>query len=309
MELRQLRYFVVLAEELHFARAADRLGIAQPSLSTQIQVLEASLSAKLFVRGPRLVSLTAAGAIFLEEARLTLAQADRALTLGRRAGRGEIGQIRIGVALGSTLSGAPSIVMSQYRSQFPEIDVQLSILSPKRQLEALQGGSLDVGFLRPPSSPPDGVEFIKLFSEKHMVAMSANHPMAGKLQLVAADLAEEPFLVMSADASNGIFEATARFGRLGGFTPRIARIERDLISLLSLVGAGFGIILVTESVGRIAMPNVVYRPVKDLDMDIEIVAAYRADEIAKPVRSFLECSETYGRAQTVGATFEAVQRH
>ena len=123
MELRQLRYFVALAEELHFGRAAERLGIAQPSLSTQIQALEAGLSAQLLSRGPRSVALTAAGAIFLEEARLTLAQADRAVAVGRRAGRGELGIVRIGLALGSTLSGVPSIVMSQYRRRYPEIEL------------------------------------------------------------------------------------------------------------------------------------------------------------------------------------------
>ena len=298
MELRQLRYFVTLAEELHFAHAAERLGIAQPSLSTQIQVLEAALSAKLFTRGPRAVSLTPAGAIFLEEARLTLAQADRALTLGRRAGRGEIGQVRIGVALGSTLSGAPSIVMSQYRKAFPDIDVQLSILSPTRQLEALRGGGLDVGFLRPPSSEPEGLEFMRLFSEQHRIALSADHPLAARQELHASDLAEEPFLVMTAEASNGIHEATVNFGRQGGFTPKIMRMERDLIALLSLVGAGFGVLLVTESVGRIAMPNVVYRSLAGLKMEIEIVAAFRKSETGRPVRSFLECCETYGRAQS-----------
>ncbi len=123
MELRHLRYFVVLAEELHFGRAADRLGIAQPSLSAQIQALEAGLSAKLLSRGPRSVALTTAGAVFLEEARLTLAQADRAVAVGRRAGRGELGIVRIGLALGSTLSGVPSIIMSQFRNDYPEVEL------------------------------------------------------------------------------------------------------------------------------------------------------------------------------------------
>src|SRR5206468_3389937 len=120
------------------------------------------------------------------------------------------------------------------------------------------------------------------------------HPLAARKVLKPVDLAEESFLVMSADSSNGIYEATARFGRQGGFTPRITRIERDLITLLSLVGAGFGVLLVTESVVRIAMPNVVYKPLKDLDMDVEIAAAFRAAEASKPVMAFLECCRTYG---------------
>ena len=103
---------------------------------------------------------------------------------------------------------------------------------------------------------------------------------------------------MTAEASNGIHEATVNFGRQGGFTPKIMRMERDLIALLSLVGAGFGVLLVTESVGRIAMPNVVYRSLAGLKMEIEIVAAFRKSETGRPVRSFLECCETYGRAQS-----------
>lgn len=288
MELRHLRYFVVLAEELHFARAADRLGIAQPSLSMQIQALEAVLSAKLFSRGPRSVTLTPAGTVFLEEARLALAQADRALAVGKRAGRGELGIVRIGVALGSTLSGVPSIIMAQYRSKYPEIDLQLSILSPKRQLEALRGGALDMGFLLPPPSVPEGLAFMDLFSEDHMIALSIDHPLASKISLEASDLADQPFLVMNPENSNGMYEATMQFGKQGGFTPRITRIERDLIALLSLVGAGFGVLLVSQSVCHIAMPNVVYRRLLGLSTGIRVVAAYRRDEAEKPVRSFLD---------------------
>jgi DNA-binding transcriptional LysR family regulator len=293
MELRQLRYFVTLAEELHFARAAHRLGIAQPSLSTQIQALEAGLSAKLFLRGPRSVTLTPAGVVFLEEARLTLAQADRAVAVGRRAGRGELGIVRIGVALGSTLSGVPSIIMAQYRKRYPEIDLQLSIISPNRQVEGLRSGSLDVGFLLPPSSVPDGLEFLKLFSEEHMIALSIDHPLASNSSLEAADLADESFLVMHPENSNGIYESTLQFGKHGGFTPRITRIERDLIALLSLVGAGFGVLLVSNSVGRIAMPNVVYRTVRGLSATIGIAAAFRQNEAGKPIRSFLDVCAAY----------------
>jgi DNA-binding transcriptional LysR family regulator len=295
MELRQLRYFVTLAEELHFGRAADRLGIAQPSLSTQIQALEAGLSAQLLSRGPRSVALTPAGAVFLEEARLTLAQADRAVAVGRRAGRGELGIVRIGLALGSTLSGVPSIIMSQYRRHNPEIELQLSILSPNRQVEGLRGGALDVGFLLPPSAVPEGLEFMKLFSEKHTIALSRDHPLAAKKSIHVAKLADESFLVMHPESSNGIYESTMKLGQHGGFTPRITRIERDLIALLSLVGAGFGVLLLTESVCRINMPNVVYRRLRGLSTTIGIAAAFRRNEAGTPIRSFLECCAAYAK--------------
>ena len=296
MELRQLRYFVMLAEELHFARAAHRLGIAQPSLSTQIQALEAGLGAKLFSRGSRVVTLTPAGAVFLEEARLTLVQADKALAVGRRAGRGELGIVRIGMALGSTLSGVPSIVMAQYRKRYPEIDLQLSIVSPIRQVEGLRSGALDVGFLLPPSAPQEGLEFIKLFTEEHMIALCSDHPLASRSHLEAADLAGESFLVMHPENSNGIYESTMQFAKHGGFIPRITRIERDLIALLSLVGAGFGMLLVSESVGRISVPNVAYRPLRGFASNISIAAAYRRNEKGSPIRSFLQACSDYKTA-------------
>ena len=285
----------MLAEELHFARAAERLGIAQPSLSTQIQAIEATLSAKLFTRGPRSVALTPAGAAFLEEARLTLAHAERAIAVGRRAGRGELGTIRIGLALGSTLSGVPSIIMAQYRRQYPEIELQLSIMSPKRQIDGLQNGSLDVGFLLPPSTKPDGLSFIKLFSEKPMLALSVDHRLANKRTLKSSELADEDFLVMHPESSNGIYKSTMRLGKHGGFTPRITRIERDLIALLSLVGAGFGVLLASESVGRIAMPNVAYRPLHGLSAPIGIVAAYRRNECGIPVQRLLEACAAHAK--------------
>ncbi len=293
MDIRQLRYFVVLAKELHFGRAAEKLGIAQPSLSAQVQALEASLGAQLLTRGPRAVTLTTAGAIFLEEARLTLAQADRAIAVGRRAGRGEIGTVRIGLALGSTLSGAPSIIIAQFRERFPDIDIQLSIMPPNRQIDGLRNRTIDVGFLLPPSSMPDDIEVIGLQFEKPAIALCADHPLARKPTLEAADLADEPFLVMHPESSNSIYEATIQLGKHGRFSPRITRIEYDLVALLSLVGAGFGVILVSEAVQRIAMPNVVFRPLVGFQANTEIAAAYRRDETAKPVRPLLQFCARY----------------
>jgi DNA-binding transcriptional LysR family regulator len=296
MEIRQLRYFVALAEELHFARAAEKLGIAQPSLSVQIQALESTLGTKLLSRGPRSAQLTPAGTIFLQEARLSLAQIDRAVVVGRRAGRGELGSIRIGLALGSTLSGIPSLIMSQHRKHFPEVELQLAIMSPNRQIEGLRKNNLDIGFLLLPSSVPEELEFVKLRSEQLTVALSLDHPLASKTRFDAADLAEESFLVMHPENTSGIYDHTMLVGKLGNFVPRITRIERDLIALLSLVGAGFGLLILPECARRIEMPNVVYHPISGLSESIDIAVAFRRDEVEKPIQSFLKPCIAYAKA-------------
>jgi DNA-binding transcriptional LysR family regulator len=295
MELRQLRYFSVLAEELHFARAADRLGIAQPSLSTQIQALEASLGTRLFSRAHRAVKLTAAGAVFLEEARRTITQADRAISVGRRAGRGEIGSIRIGMAPGITLSGIPSKSIAKYRENFPEIELQLSIMSTNRQLSEIRGNSIDVGFLIAPKFTPEELQLATLCSEGLIVAMPIHHPFASMVGIEPALLKGESFLVIHPDTSTGIYESMTLVATHGNFTPRITRIERDLIAVLSLVGAGFGLFVLSESISRIDVPNVVYRPLLGLSATIKTAIALRRGETATHIRSFIEISKDCAR--------------
>jgi DNA-binding transcriptional LysR family regulator len=293
MELRQLRCFIVLAEELHFGRAADRLRIAQPSLSTQIQALEATMGTRLLSRTQRSVSLTTAGELFLQEARNTIAQADRAISIGRLAGRGEIGTLRIAMAVGTSLSGVPSEIMACYRKRFPEIDLQLTLMSTNDQLEGLQHNTIDIGFLVLPSKTVSNIGNIKLASNNLTIALPEDSPLARFDTLAAADLAGEPFLVLNSKASPGIQESTQLLGRFGGFSPHIVRIENDLLALLSLVSAGVGVVVLADSVCRIHMPKVAYRAVVDFSMSIELDVAYRSNDATRATKAFLDECRSY----------------
>lgn len=296
MELRQLRYFLVLAEELHFAHAAEKLRIAQPSLSIQIQSLEATLGTKLFARTKRAVELTSAGKLFLEEARLTVAQADRAVTIGRRAGRGEIGTLRIAVASGSSLSGVPSTIMTQYRKRYPEIDLQVALMPTNRQVECLRANTLDIGFLVLPAIIGDDLGRIKLSSDNAVIALSEDNPLACKEALLAAELRDEHFLVLNPKASAGVQESTYMLGQQGGFTPNIVGSENEVLALLSLVSAGMGVVVLAHSACRIHMPKVVYRHVTDFSFAIELNAVFRRDDTAKPTREFLTACRNYAES-------------
>jgi DNA-binding transcriptional LysR family regulator len=288
MELRQLRYFLVLAEELHFARAAERLGIAQPSLSTQLQALEATLGTKLLARTQRAVHLTPAGELFREEARLTIAQADRAFSIGRRAGRGEIGTLRIAMAIVTSLSGVPSEILEQYRRRYPEIDIQLALMSTNEQLASLRSNALDIGFMVMPSTTIDGAERIKLASNTLVVALPEDNLLIHKETLFAADLRNEPFLVLNSRESTGIQENTQLLGETGKFSPQIFKIAHDLLALLSLVSAGVGAAVVADSVCRIQMPKVIYRRIDDFSPSIDLNVVYRNNDSDRPTRAFLE---------------------
>src|SRR5690242_5616798 len=160
MELRHLRYFVAVAEELHFAHAAERLHISPPSLTQQIQSLERELGARLFVRTKRDVKLTDAGARFLDEARATLQQAERAELVARRAGRGEVGRVEISFVSSAACTGLLTVALPSYRQSFPLVELAIRKLESPRQLEQLTEGRLDVGFLRPPARYPTGITAI-----------------------------------------------------------------------------------------------------------------------------------------------------
>src|SRR5215831_20757920 len=154
MELRHLRYFVAVAEDLHFSRAADRLNIATPTLSAQIRALESMLGVQLFVRSTRGVTLTEAGQRVLEEARLTLNQADRTLLVGRHAGRGEVGSIALGYIFGPSVGGVVSTALADFRKSHPHVSFTLQKIETLPQLRSIADGSLDVGFMRTPGKYP-----------------------------------------------------------------------------------------------------------------------------------------------------------
>jgi DNA-binding transcriptional LysR family regulator len=290
MELRHLRSFVILAEELHFARAADRLHMAQPALSTQIQSLERHLGARLFHRSKRsAVMLTAAGGLFLEEARKTIEQAARAELVGRRAGRGELGQVEIGYVASATFSGILPALAYDFRVTHPGVELRLHEMETPRQLEQLAQGDLDIGFLRSTPDQPEGICSVRLLSEPLLIALRNDHPIAeeGLGTVSGADLAAESFVIPQFDEEGGFEERLKVLAALGGFEPVEVHRVRDFLTALSLVGAGFGVALVPASLRSVQIAGIVYRPLSDALNAVDLMAAFRHDERAPAVRDFI----------------------
>src|SRR5215207_4822370 len=194
MELRHLRYFVAVAEELHFGRAAERLRIAQPPLSRQIRDLEREIGAPLFERVPRGVELTPAGSAFLPEARLTLAQAERAQRTAQRAARGETGRLRVGFVEAATYSGILPDVLGFFRMHLPDIGISLLEMDPVEQAEAFRDGRIDLGMLHSP--PADADRWLRVepvYSDALVAALPNGHALAGRSRLTLGTLAAEAF--------------------------------------------------------------------------------------------------------------------
>jgi DNA-binding transcriptional LysR family regulator len=292
MELRHLRYFVAVAEELHFGRAAERLRIAQSALSTQIQALERHLGVRLLQRSKRSsVALTDAGMLVLEEARRTLRQAERTELVGRRAGRGELGRVEIGYVVSAALAGVLSSTVSNFRRNHPAVDIRVQELATPRQLDELAAGRLDVGILRPRPRYPLGIVAVRLLREPLMIALPQGHPSAagGVRSVRAAALAEEEFVApYFEEEESGFQEQIAEIGRHGGFAPRAVHRVRGFVTAASLVAAGVGVAVVPASLRCLQLPGVVYRPLADAAVSADLAAAFRRDERAKAARAFIE---------------------
>ena len=291
MELRHLRYFVAVAEELHFGRAAERLRIAQSALSTQIQALERHLGVRLLQRSKRSsVALTDAGMLVLEEARRTLRQAERTELVGRRAGRGELGRVEIGYVVSAALAGVLSSTVSNFRRNHPAVDIRVQELATPRQLDELAAGRLDVGILRPRPRYPLGIVAVRLLREPLMIALPQGHPSAagGVRSVRAAALAEEEFVAPYFEEESGFQEQIAEIGRHGGFAPRVVHRVRGFVTAASLVAAGVGVAVVPASLRCLQLPGVVYRPLADAAVSADLAAAFRRDERAKAARAFIE---------------------
>lgn len=296
MDLRHLRYFVAVAEELHFSRAAERLHVSPPSLTQSIQGLERELAVRLFVRTKRDVKLTDAGKRFLEEARITLRQAERTELVARRAGRGEIGRVEIGFVSSAACLGLLTDAVPSYRKAFPLVALSMHKMETARQLDQLGEGRLDIGFLRPPSRYPTGVSAIIVAKQPVVVALPNGHKLASAVSIPAAALADEDFIAPTFDTDVGLYRHTAALGEQGRFVPRVVERAPDLFTIVTLVGAGVGIAAVPQCISQIQIPGVIYRPLTRPTY-AELAAAFRRDERTPAVKMFID----YLRKSRLGA--------
>ncbi|HQT46074.1 MAG: hypothetical protein B7X08_00085 [Acidocella sp. 20-63-7] len=288
MELHQLRCFEMIADELHFARAAERLGTTQSGVSRTISALEAALGTRLFNRSKRSsVTLTSSGALFLPEARLILRQAERGEAVGKRAGRGEIGCIEIGYVASAALGGTVSDYVRRYRATAPGVDVHLRELETPRQIEEIAAGRLDAGFIRARTHYPVEIRAIPLQRDALLIALHEDHPLARQEALRPTDLAGVNFLIPYFGEAAGFLARLQELGIAGGFTPRIMEPVRDFLTVLTAVAAGLGFGLVPASVGNLRLPGTLLRPVAGLDLTADLVLAVRHAEASPVVLQFL----------------------
>jgi DNA-binding transcriptional LysR family regulator len=284
MELRHLRYFVALAEELHFARAAESLGIAPPTLTVQIQDIERSLGTRLFARTKRNVALTAAGEVFLAEAKAVLERFARAENVGRCAGRGEVGRIEIGYVGSAIYGGAFQDQTSRFRQAWPSIEMNARELPMASLPDLIDRRSIDIGFVRAPMPLPRTLRAHVVLKDQFCVALPADRPaLALEAPLHAADLAHERFIAPEQLAG------THEIGRRGKFIPHIVATPGNLVSVLGLVSLGMGVAVVPSVVpAALRIPNVVFRPLAGAPVRSEVAAIYRADEPSPAVRRLIQ---------------------
>jgi DNA-binding transcriptional LysR family regulator len=299
MELRHLRYFVAVAEELHFGRAAERLHMAQPPLSLQIQALERELGVRLFERTRRRVALTEAGRLFLAEANATLAQAGRAVTVAQRSARGEMGRIEIGFTPGAPFNAFLPTIIRRYRDSFPAVDLVLREVNTSQQIPALQEGKLDVGFVRPPLNlTAENLRLITILHEPLVLAVQEEHPLARQRTIAIADLAGESFIMYPREVAANLYDLIVALCKKAGFNPRVVQEARQMATIISLVSAGLGLSLVPISLMQVHMHGVVYRNLPEPPPTLALALAHRRNDGSATVREFVRLvrAETRGLA-------------
>ncbi|KAB1082195.1 LysR family transcriptional regulator [Neorhizobium galegae] len=258
VEFKRFRYFLICAEELHFTRAAEKLGIAQPPLSQQIKLLEREIGTKLFNRTTRGVELTRAGESLLSDVRAILAASKRAIVTAQQIGRGEAGSIRVGFTGSVALNPLLSRVFAGFRQAYPLVDVQLAESTTRASLEALRNGQLDFGFIRPSEVELDDMFGQCIHKERMYAAVPIEHPLASSEAIQLSDLSREAFVLYPRANGQALYDAVIGACQRSGFSPRIVQEAPQMTSTVSLVAAGVGVTLVTESMRQLHNSRVRY---------------------------------------------------
>lgn len=286
MEFRHLRYFVTVAEELHFSRAAQRLQMTQQPLSKQIRDLEEELGVQLFHRTKRQVQLTEAGKAFLEEARQLLAKAEQAVQVARQTAQGQIGRLVLGICGLATYSVLPR-VLKAFRKSYPNVELELHEMTTSKQVQALQERQIQLGFLMPPVQD-ENLNVKLILEEPFVVVLPETHPLATQLEVMLPMLANEPFILVPRQEEPGYYDRCISLFKQAGFAPRVSQQASEKQTILSLVAAEIGIALSPASVRTLHREGIIYKALAGSMPEVELALVWRRDEPSPVLQLFLE---------------------
>lgn len=290
-DLRQLRYFVAVAEELSFTRAAIRLHISQPPLSQQIQALERDLGAQLLERSKRRVALTEPGRVFLDEARQILSRTEQARNRTTAAAAGRSGRLRLAYTPSVSFHPALPHILRQHRQAMPDVTIVLEEMDSETQFASLLANTIDVGFVRDtphhPSHKEGRLHWQTIDREALLLAVPADHPLAARKHLEFAEVATEGFITQQHGSTVTLHHRLMALAGKAGFEPRIVQQVQQINGMLALVAAGMGVALLPATMRAVGLPGVGYVPLSDPDANLLLAVATRIDDASPVLRQFL----------------------
>lgn len=295
IELRHLRYFIAVAEELNFSRAAERLHISQPPLSQQIQALEAELGLQLFERKKRPLQLTTAGQVFLTETRLVFLQLEQAITSAQKVSRGEIGRLVVGTNSSFANSVLPDILQI-FRPLFPEVILMLREVNSSQQVNQLRDRQIDIAFesLPNPNCHDSALNFLPILQEPLIIALPETHPLAAQTEIPLKALAEEPFVLPPPDLVPS-YSQIINLCQQVGFSPKVVQEATWMVTVLGLVAGGVGVTLLPANAQNLQRTGVVYRPIQGQNLTLQLAVVWRRDDSSVILREFLEVTKSVAR--------------
>jgi DNA-binding transcriptional LysR family regulator len=289
-DFRQLRYFVAVAEELSFTRAAIRLHLSQPPLSQQIQALERDLGVRLLERDKRNVALTEAGRVFLEEARQILAKAEEARSHVLAAAAGYSGQLRLAYTVSVSFHPALPQALLRYGQIAPNVRIQLNEMYSEPQFAALLAGQIDVGFVRDEPQHTKDARSLRLTvidREPLLLALPSGHPLAARKSVRLAEVADDAFITQPRELAATLYDRLVKLAAKAGFKPRINQHAQQINGLLALVAAGLGLALVPATMRTVRLAGVSYVPLEDADAYLMLAASSRIQDQSPALEKFL----------------------
>lgn len=287
IDLRKLRQFIVVAEELHFHRAAERLNMSQPPLTATVRRLEEEIGAKLLVRGNRVIRLTPAGTALLEHARLTVEQADLAVIAARDAAAGRTGTLRL-TYVGSAMYGRLAETVRAFRRSFPDVRLELREATTAAQVTALREGVSDLAVLLPPLPDDTGLRMSEFDEDRFAIALPAAHSLAAKTEVELSDLADEPFVMWPAAEGRGFHHQVIQLCTAAGFVPQVVQEAHQIHGVLALVAVEIGVSVVPASMTGFRADEIVYKPLEIAGSDFTLFLCRCDEPLSAAAQNFLD---------------------